>query len=395
MKIIKYLFLLVIIISVFSCTTINVRHVGNNSEISKSEGIYYSLPKTEVNITVTVERTDRVEGPFSSYASKYLGLTDVISENSTSFKISSVNISSSSVPDPDQYYFIETKKIKKYLIIDFGEYGILTDVNKRFVKEKNNNESDSSYNGIDNYTELSKQNFINPDIAEAFDTIIEKINLDSTVIIKKTLKKVYVEKTTEQKAKETADLIMELEEARLALLTGYSEVNYSKETVEYMAKQLQNMEDEYLHLFTGVTVQHSQKYYYEYTPSGNSALVSLPLFRFSEKYGICDTSDYKGENVYLNLVPSESTNNINAFEISRLDPKEKHHGIYYRIPEKGSVTLVFNDKQLASSELLIAQIGSVCELQPKRIRSLSLNPESGSVQKIFYGKRRHFFFRHN
>lgn len=379
----------------YACSTFNVIHVDPSAVVSKSEGIYYALPKTIIGITVSVERTDKVQGPYSTYASKYLGLTDVVTENTTSYKISSVNFTSTSVPDPDHYYFIDTKKLKKHLMLDLSDYGILTDVNRRFGWEKDRSNSDSSFFQVNDFSGLAKQNFINPDIAVAFDTIIEKINLDTTIVVKKTLKKVYVEKPTEQKAKEAADLILELEESRLALLTGYSEVNYSKETIEYMVKKLQDMENEYLHLFTGITVTHSQDYNFEFIPAENSATINLPLFRFSEKYGVSDTSDYKGESVYINVKPSESTGKINAFENSRLNPKEKHHGIYYRIPEKATVTLFYNDKQLAATQLLIAQSGAVCELQPKGIKSLTLDTESGSVNKIFYGKKRGFFFHHH
>ncbi|MFH0866365.1 MAG: DUF4831 family protein [Bacteroidota bacterium] len=379
-----------------ACSTMNVSHVDNNGEIQKSEGIYYSLPKTVITVAVTVEKTSKVKGPFASYALKYLGLTDVISENTSSYAMSSVTLGSYSIPDPDQYFFIESCKLKKKnIMLSFEEYGVLKGVNNRYMNSYKNNYYDTSVVTVSNENEIPEQNFMNPNIAEAFDTIIEKINLDTNIIIKKTIKKVYVDKTTERKAKEAADFIIELEESRLSLLTGYSEVNYSKEAIEYMAVQLEKTEQEYLHLFTGITVKSEYKYYFSYIPVGNNTALSVPLFRLSDKYGICDTSDYKGESVYINIEPSGSTNNITSFEALRFDPKEKHHGIYYRIPEKANISIMYKDRQIASSDFLVAQFGPVCELQAKGIKSLSLNPESGSVQKVVFGKRKHGHFKHH
>lgn len=394
MKIRFFLFLAVSALFLFSCSTINVSHVDNDGAVEKSEGIYYSLPKTVVKVSVTVEKTTKLEGPFASYASKYLGLSEVISEKSTSYSLSSVTMDTYSVPDPDQYYFIETGKLKKkHLILNFGEYNLLGSVNGRFVKGGNKFLSDSVNYLADDKDEISTQNFINSNIAEAFDTIFEKIILDSSVIVKKTLKKVYKDKTNEQKAREAADLIMNIEESRLALYTGYSEVNYSKETIEYMAEKLLQMEQEYLNLFTGITVKQQLKYFYTYVPDG-SYNVSLPLFRFSEKYGISDTSDYKGESVFVNLTSSGNSNVIASFEASRMETKEKSHGIYYRIPERARISLVYKDNEISASTFTIAQIGAICELQTKGLKSLQFNAETGSLQKVVYGKRNLFHKKH-
>jgi hypothetical protein len=390
------LFAVTVTTGICSCSTMNVRHVDNYGEIQKSEGIYYSLPKTVITVAVTVEKTNKVKGPFAAYASKYLGLTDVISDNSTSYALSSVKLGSYSIPDPEQYYFIETGKLKKkHMLIDFSENGLLTGINDKFLNKYKYAVTDSSYTEITDNSEISEQSFINPNIAEAFDTIIEKINLDSTVIVKKTLKKVYVEKTTEQKAKEAADFIMKIEESRISLLTGYSEVNYTKEAIEYMSAKLEKMEEEYIHLFTGITIKREQKYNYTYTPSGSSTVLNTPLFRFSDKYGVCDTSDYKGEPVYMNIEPTGATDNINAFEAARMDTKEKYRGIYYRIPEKAKITLISKEKEVASCYFQICQFGVICELQAKGIGSYSFSPETGAVKKIVYGHRRHMPFQHH
>ena len=66
------------------------------------------------------------------------------------------------------------------------------------------------------------------------------------------LKRTMVEKSPEQKAREAADFISKIKEDRFNLLTGYQEVSYNQETLEYMDTQLKLLEKEYMKLFTGI-----------------------------------------------------------------------------------------------------------------------------------------------
>ena len=386
---------------VCSCTSsINVIHIDtknentDNRESKKdllSKGIYYSLPKTVITANVTVEKTDKIKGPYASYALKYLGLANVIEENSTSYTIKSLTLSGKSIPDDEQYYFIDCSKIRrKSLSLNFGEEGMITGICKKNMELKNIF-PDTSVAGDDKY--FNEHEFLNSNIALAFDTTIEKINLDSTVITKKNIKKVYVTKTAEQKAQEAAALILKLEEAKIDLYAGYSEVNYSKETIQYMVEKIEKMEKEYINLFTGAVVKHTQKYSFTYIPVKGKT--NIPLFRMSDKFGICDTSDYKGEAVYLAIKPIGNTDVLKSFDESRADAKEKNHGIYYRIPANACVSLIQNEKQIASSDILISQLGMISEMNNNNVKSVFLYPETGSVKKIILGKGKPKHFHHH
>jgi hypothetical protein len=106
----KVIFSAFVLIGFASCATISVRHLDTNGDKPKSGGVYYSLPKTIVTVEVTLNKTYKVKGPYSSYAQKYLGLSNIITENSTSYDLAGITLNSYSVPDPDQYYFVEVPK---------------------------------------------------------------------------------------------------------------------------------------------------------------------------------------------------------------------------------------------------------------------------------------------
>jgi len=189
-----------------------------------------------------------------------------------------------------------------------------------------------------------------------------------------------VEKSMEQKSKDAADFLMQLKEAKYHLLNGYNEVNYTKESIEYMNTQLDKMENEYLTLFAGLTVTHNLKYSYTYIPDENE--ISSPLFKFSEKKGIIDIFNEKiaGDTFLINI--------FRNFEIEKLSyyfaNKEKlssSHGIYYRIPQYSKVTISQNEQNYADVNLLIAQFGILTNLPAKKYK-VEFYPNTGAIKNI-------------
>ena len=64
--------------------------------------------KIESLLLPLTEQKENIKGPYSEYAYKYLGLKNIITENTTTYQISDVDINTASEPDPNQYYFVET-----------------------------------------------------------------------------------------------------------------------------------------------------------------------------------------------------------------------------------------------------------------------------------------------
>jgi hypothetical protein len=379
------LFAVILIISflLIRCSNIRVVHIDKDAIPDKTLGYYYALPQTVIIINVSVKKTDRIKGPYSAYAAKYLGMTNVISQSSSTYEINDITLTTYVEPDPDQYYFIKTKGKFREIIsfLEFNEAGLINSINEPTNTNTLNSSSlvkDDNINPqIELFTKLSAEN----NLYEQIDTVIEKVNLDTITIEKKILKKTLVEKSLEQKSKDAADFLMDIKEARYHLLSGYNEVNYSKESFEYMDKQLDKMENEYLTLFAGLTLTHTLKFSLTYIPDENE--VSKPIFKFSQKNGLIDMGDENnpGDTFFVNV--------FRNFEIEKLSyyfaDKDKligsKRGIYYRIPQYSKVTISKNDQNYADVNLLIAQFGILTNLPPKKHKVL-FYPNTGAIKNI-------------
>jgi len=382
-----------------SCSTsINVKHVVSaDSEKIKNEGVYYSLPKTVVTVEANISKIYKIKGPYADYANKLLGLTNVITENSSSFSLDNMKIDSYSMPDPDQYYFVEIPNSchkRNSVLLQLSESGIISSINDLNKLNERPNSLVIPVDTSDYPAVPAVQTFANLNVAATFDTIIEKIDMDTMMLQKKTIKKIYVEKTEEQKAKEAADLIMKIKENEFNLLTGYSEVNYSKESIEYMYKQLKKMEMDYLNLFTGITVTRHYKFYYKYDQLASKNELNVPLFRFSSKEGITDTSNANGEIVYLKIDKLENSKTLESFNNAKQNAKRKRHGFYYRIPEYAKVSVFYEDKVKAESNIPVSQYGVVSELPSTKKMKALYYPNTGALKTVAVNKKAHHFWFH-
>ena len=120
---------------------------------------------------------------------------------------------------------------------------------------------------------------------------------------------------------------MKIRGEKFNMIRGFAEVAYSKESIEYMNQQLDKLETEYLNLFTGNTVKHQLKYNFIYYPSGNDNNMFTPLFRFSAKEGLIDTTNTHGDNVYLSIQRSGTPKLLPILKKQRLMQSRKNMAI--------------------------------------------------------------------
>ena len=239
---------------------VNVVHIDNNTSLSGKEGIFYSLPRTVIRIDVNIDRIENYKGPYSEFAMKYLGLKNVVLANSVEYKINSMKVTTSQQPDPDQYFFLELagklSKGEQSGLLSFTQSGLILgtipEQADTAAREENvvNKEEPGLATEKDVFPEVFKYS-ADVNFFEKVDTIIRKVNIDTMTLERQYLKRTVVEKSPEQKAKEASDYIVKIKDNRFNLISGFQEVNYNRETLEYMDTQLKQMEKEYLKLFTG------------------------------------------------------------------------------------------------------------------------------------------------
>lgn len=381
----KFILSSIIVLLIASCSSYNVVHVDENSNIESSEGFYYALPRNVVTIDITVKQIKNVAGPYAAYASRYLGIKDALQSNSTKYELSDIKINTYSEPDPEQYYYVDLSKAKGFksssMMMSLSEAGLIQDVNdnsdKQVQKEK---EEKKEKNDID-YSETFKY-FADANLVERIDTIIEQIDMDTTTIERLKLTRRLVEKTIEQKAKEASDYLMKIKEQRIDIITGAQEVAYSEATVKYMSDELANMEKEYMKLFTGITQTETFQYRYYYLPESEVYSASIPLFRFSQNEGIINGTSRNGDMVYIHIDRARNTTLLDKFvQKQREETNSENHGLYYRIPEYAKFTIKEGEDLKAEVSFLISQFGVITSL-PARDAKVQFYPNSGAIRKV-------------
>lgn len=369
-----------------SCSTakFNVVKIDKYEEISDKEGFFYSLPRTQLDIDVTLTKIEEVSGPYAEFASKYLGLSNVISENSVEYELSEIQICQSYCPDPEQYYFVEMDQNKSgkapEALIVFNEAGIIVNTTGSDFSENTDRHFVMPPEESNVYPDVFKY-FSNLNLFEQVDTIIERVNIDTATIEKMVFRRTLVEKTPEQKAKDAADFIIKVKENRLNLISGYQEVNYDKETFTLMNDKLEKLETEYQKLFTGLTFTKTLKYRFSYMPDVTRPADSVSLFKFSKLRGILDATNLNGDLVYLKIQNSGDTKPVSNYINKKTAVKNQLHGYYYRIPEYAFVSIMLGNKTRINTKVLVSQFGPVTCL-PSTNAGIVFYPSTGAVKEV-------------
>ena len=386
-----FLLLLMIIAISFAqqgYSQINVFHIDNNSTTSEKDGIFYALPRTVIKIDVTIDRIENYKGPYSEYALRYLGLKNVVESTSVEYKITDMRVTTSPQPDPDQYYFIELgekmSKSEKSGLLAFSESGLLLGMIKEMPDSTVSDVVRKPGSSIieteqDVFPEVFKYS-ADVSFFEKIDTIIRKVNIDTMTIERQVLKRTMVEKPLEQKAKEAADFISKIKDNRFNLISGYQEVNYNKETLEYMDEQLKMLQREYMKLFTGISLHKPLIYTYTFTPNSVQVNTEVPIFKFHRGKGLLALDEPGGKIVTIKVQRSGTTGVVSGF-LKRNEDTKKLHGFFYRIPELAKVTVKVDENLQEETQCLVNQLGIISFL-PVNKWKVNFYPETGGIKSL-------------
>jgi hypothetical protein len=368
---------------------INVFHIDNNTSVTGKEGVFYSLPRTVIRIDVEIDRIENYKGPYAEYALKYLGLKNVVMENSVEYKINGMKVTTSQQPDPDQYYFLELSeklsKNEKAGLLSFTESGlILGTVPERIdtlAREEKiiNKEEPGLTTEKDVFPEIFKYS-ADVNFFEKVDTIIRKVNIDTMTLERQYLKRTVIEKLPEQKAKEASDYIVKIKDNRFNLISGFQEVNYNRETLEYMDLQLKQMQTEYMKLFTGISLHRTLTFSFYYTPNPNQVNTEVPIFKYMKSKGMMELDEPGGKIVTIKVQRSGTTRDVAGY-LKRTTWKNKDHGFYYRIPEMARVTVKMGENLTEETQCLVSQLGIVSFL-PSNKWKVQFYKETGGIKGI-------------
>ncbi len=353
-KIVFVLFFLML--TTFGFTQKSVTQLPVDSTfIPSPHSFHYFLPRTAFQVSVTIEKTDFIKGYYTEFAEKMLGITNPITENKRSFQIKNIEINSFTIPDSSKQYVVELSKqqIKSQFYTQLLNQNVLQKYTITPYNLIKTEEISTFFMYYSNQKQLEKEeSFVETRIV---DGVITQVPVNKTKKITKSL---------EQQAQEAADFITKIRKDRYNIITAIHEVPFSKEAIQLMIEQLNQLEKNYIELFVGTTTQQVLTVQMVFIPQNEHDL-TIPMFSFSETQGLKNfDANIKGEQYVLQIEPRVS---LDLYEQQltfwNTSKKFKKNGYQYRDPIPASLTMYKNNVKFHDFGVFpIFQLGTVKRL---------------------------------
>jgi hypothetical protein len=322
-----------------------------------AEGIIYALPKTVLVIEVEAVKTIQKAGPYFQYSQRYLGTTEVISENKESWEITSIRLRTKTIADTAKSYKIIADGKAQIPSIVLNKKGIICSVN--VPQEKQGKQQPAPTPKMENApASLPKVSFTN----NAFTEDLALAN------------------STAKIAEGIAKQIYRIRENRLSLITAdVDHMPADGKSLELMLKNMNKTEQELMELFVGKTIKTSVKKVVEFIPEDNAQ--NIVIFRFSALNGLLPANDLSGSPLYLNIAAEKK-----ELKLPELSKKNPAYGLFYNIPGSAQLEITDGKKVFVEQEEVIAQFGSVQTLPVSLFSNkdikIKFNTRTGAIESI-------------
>lgn len=332
------LFLFIALIFGFSSCSKKITTVtpGHEVESLSERGMIYSLPATVLKTTVSAEHNVYVPGPYAAYAQKYLGIQNVLLQETNQWNLISFSIAEDYVADVNALFVVEPVKDASLNYLSLTTNGLIIPVGQaRFQQDATPLAHSETIKEQVLYTDQA----YTPFIGQQRTTHYTRSFQDSSFVRVPVHRDVVVEKSLESKAKEAADFIFLLRKRRLELLSGDADFVGEGTAVRDVLDEILRLEEEYLSLFIGKSYTSQREHVFDYYPQAgdNSATI---LFRFSKTKGVLSASDLSGSPVLIGISSVMEWENIGILD-KLLEEKgnQKRETFYYRVPQPAKVRI--------------------------------------------------------
>ena len=241
--------------------------------------VRYALPTTTFKVTVSVSKVQEVRGYFADYAESLLGLTNIIQQNRTRYTLNSVDIEPIKAPDESKIYNAYTSNsniAKLWQEERMASNNVLTPAPLATYTTHTATLPDFFKNYADiSYTQQS-ESFVDTKI---IDGVVTQVPASHTKTVSKSF---------ESKAREAADAIVKSRKDQYNLVAGEQETPYSGEAIQTMLAELKTWENNYMSLFTGISIADTSSYVFYVTPEDLSPVTAFyfdPAKGFSQDKG--------------------------------------------------------------------------------------------------------------
>lgn len=301
--------------------------------------IIYALPRTDIIVRATAQCTVQKPGPLAQYAQRFLADMSAITQASASWQLTGLKILTKAEPDTARMYAIDAES----LIINYNAAGLVSSIGIEREPEK-----------PEHHRHAAK------------DTAI---TFTYKYLGEEALTSTSIPKMAERVAKQ----IMQIREARQALLTGDAPHTIDGQALSTMLSEMDHQEAELTALFLGKRVTYTVSREYRVSPAGD--LQNMIVARISQLEGLKEPDDMLGTPIYLNLKCRPTA------QPAQQKRDKQRHGYYYNVPGRAEVSVTDNHGHTATAVLTIPQLGYATYLNPAYTKVI-FNPETGEITTI-------------
>jgi len=303
----------------------------------QAQEVTYALPLTTLTVKVEVQQEHFYAGPYAAYAKKFLNL-DVRAKDAQSCVVTAVELIPGVEADPNALFTCDADNANLLALTAQGLVALQNRADAptlswRFLPPVGND-----FNGT----------ITTPDKAETRISY-KTIQTEEGVIQVPVEHKVKQAKSTEDMAAEAAEMVLSVRKDRLNIVSGDTDANYAGEAMNAALRELDRIEEEYLALFCGRSIKHTNVAYFDVIPDPELHVQRYLAFRITDNGPVAD--GVKGVPYYLELEPQP----MNFPEDNR--SKGKTTAIRYRIPVVCNVHLTQDGKRLLDARVPVYQLG--------------------------------------
>ena len=334
---------------VFSAAVVPLLAQPSQGGVIPAGATVYALPSTTVEIAVEAEHVRFTAGPYARFASKYLGI-DAEQEDTETFRIKSIALQALVEADVSQLYYLEVKDKKTDArFLQLSRNGLLVSPGPAAAGSRAFRYGRAPRGAFDDRG-------IAPNISKEQVTLYKPTRAAGGIEKIPVLQSQLVEKNPERRAEEAANVIFNLREKRIALITGESEGALSHDGLQAALQEIRRLEAEYLQLFLGHTTTGVQSAVFFVTPVATQQKQLYVAFRLSDTEGLLSSDNVAGRPVTLELTVDRKSGATPAVAPSAGNSKTPF--LVYRIPETVQARLNDGQTNLLQTRLPVYQLGA-------------------------------------
>lgn len=335
-----------------------VRLQQYNASTLPDNSAVYALPETHLYAEVTYRKVVRTPGELALYAERYLGVSSAILQPSTTYELVEVRLGSYGLPSDSLKYAVEFRRNSSAANVTLTEDGRLVAVNVSSLPE---------------LPGLPKEQTLKSSHTRDFGDL-------------KSLPAEYIRATTtSKKAEIAAQEIYRLRDSRTAVLSGETDQPFADGQALRIAVQgLDEAERSITERFMG---QSDTTTFVRVVRPLSIEEGQQVAIRFSERDGLLEADDLRGEPIYLDIRVTERAQPLSEKD-QRKKEKQLQKGVVYTVPGTIDAQLTYRGSRLTDGTFAVAQYGMQEALagglftDKKMETMVRLDPATGAILKV-------------